>query len=141
MTTENQISAELQARIDALPEGSVKKRVIRALTGQGYARPATKQSLAITESVAKAEAQRVQWRQWRDDEVLAFVERFRQEIPEDYAEYLRQERENNEIDSELSWRVRRLVDKWIPGLTYADNGNLVGKARDHMQALLREKRG
>ena len=93
------------------------------------------------ESVAKAETQRVQWRQWRDDEVLVFVERFRQEIPEDYAEYLRQERENNEIDSELSWRVRRLVDKWIPDLTYADNGNLVSEFRDHMQALLREKRG
>lgn len=142
MTTENQISAELQARIDALPEGSVKKRVIRALTGPGI-RTASNEAIfeTIMESVAKAETQRVQWRQWRDDEVLVFVERLKQEIPEDYAEYLRQERENNEIDSELSWKVRRLVDKWIPDLTYADNGNLVSEFRDHMQALLREKRG
>ena len=142
MTTQEPISPELQAKIDALPEGSVKKRVIRALTGPGI-RTASNEAIfeTIMESVAKAEAQRAQWRQWRDDEVLAFAEHFKQEMPEDYAEYLRQERENNEIDSELSWRVRRLVDKWIPGLTYADNGNFASKVRDHMQALLREKRG
>ena len=81
-------------------------------------------------------AERAQWRKWRDDEVQAFVEYFKQELPDDYIEYLRQERENNAIDSELSWRVRRLVDKWIPDLTYADNGNLVSKVRDHLQAQL-----
>jgi hypothetical protein len=33
MTTQEPISPELQAKIDALPEGSVKKRVLRELTG------------------------------------------------------------------------------------------------------------
>jgi hypothetical protein len=141
MTTQEPISPELQAKIDALPEGSVKKRVIRALTGPGI-RTASNEAIfeTIMESVAKAEAQRMQWRQWRDDEVVAFVEYFKQELPEDYVEYLRQERENNEIDIDLSWRVRRLVDKWIPELTYADNGNLVSKVRDHLQTQLREMR-
>jgi hypothetical protein len=35
MTTQVPISPELQAKIDALPEGSVKKRVLRAFTGPG----------------------------------------------------------------------------------------------------------
>lgn len=141
MTTQEPISPELQAKIDALPEGSVKKRVIRALTGPGI-RTASNEAIfeTIMQSVAEAEAQRAQWRQWRDDEVQAFVEYFKQELPEDYAEYLRQERENNEIDSDLSWRVGRLADRWIPGLTYADNGNLLGKVRDYLQARLREVR-
>ena len=141
MTTQEPISPELQAKIDALPEGSVKKRVIRVLTGPGI-RTASNEAIfeTIMESVAEAQAQRAKWRKWSDDEVLAFVEHFKQEMPEDYAEYLRQERENSEIDSELSWRVRRLVDKWIPDLTYADNGNLVSKVRGHIKVMLRERR-
>lgn len=141
MTTQEPISPELQAKIDALPEGSVKKRVIRVLTGPGI-RTASNEAIfeTIMESVAEAQAQRAKWRKWSDDEVLAFVEHFKQEMPEDYAEYLRQERENNAIDSELSWRVRRLVDKWIPDLTYADNGNLVSKVRGHIKVMLRERR-
>lgn len=93
------------------------------------------------ESVAEAEAQRAQWRQWRDDEVLGFVRYFKQELPEDYAEFLRQERENNEIDDDLWWRLGRLADRWIPGLMYADNGNLLGEVREYMRAQLREMRG
>lgn len=142
MTTQEPISPELQAKIDALPEGSVRQRIIRALSGPGI-RTASNEAIfeMIMESVAEVQAQRAQWRQWRDDEILAFIEYFKQELPEDYAEYLRQERENNEIDSELSWRVRRLADKWIPGLTYRDNGNLISKVRDFVQANLREMRG
>jgi hypothetical protein len=142
MTTQEPISPELQAKIDALPEGSVRQRIIRALSGPGI-RTASNEAIfeMIMESVAEVEAQRAQWRQWRDDEILAFIEYFKQELPEDYSEYLRQERENNEIDSELSWRVRRLADKWIPGLTYRDNGNLISKVRDFVQASLREMRG
>ena len=142
MTTPEPISSELQARIDALPEGSLKRRVIRALTGPGT-RTASNEAIfeTIMESVAEAEAQRAQWRQWRDDEVLGFVRYFKQELPEDYAEFLRQERENNEIDDDLWWRLGRLADRWIPGLMYADNGNLLGEVREYMRAQLREMRG
>lgn len=131
------ISPELQAKIDALEDEALRKDIIFLLSGPGN-RIATNEEIfnSRVASYKKAKAQRAQWRQWRDDEVLAFVEHFKQEAPADYAEYLRQERENNEVDSELSWRVRRLVDKWIGGLTYADNGNLVSKVRDHLQALL-----
>lgn len=132
------ISPELQAKIDALPDENLKENILRFLN-RPWKRTKSNEQI-FDEMVADYEevmAERAKWRQWRDEEVLAFVEHFRQEMPKDYAEYLRQERENNEIDSELSWRVRRLVDKWIPGLTYADNGNLVSKVRDHLQAHLR----
>ncbi len=137
MTTPNQISSELQARIDALPDENLRVNILRVLSGPGK-RTLSREKIFenMVQNHAEVMAQRAQWRQWRDDEVQAFVEYFKQELPEDYAEYLRQERENNEIDSELSWRVRRLVDKWIPDLTYADNGNLVSKVRGHLQAQL-----
>jgi hypothetical protein len=131
------ISPELQARIDALPEGSLKARIIRALTGPGK-RTASNEEIFehIMQSVAEAEAQRAQWRQWRDDEVLAFVEHFKQEMPGDFAEFLRQERESNEIDGDLALRVFRLADKWIPNLDFHDCTSLLGKVRDHFRAHL-----
>jgi hypothetical protein len=138
MSTDNPISQELQAKIDALPDENLRANISRRLN-----RPwkRTKSNEQIFEEMLanykEVMSERAKWRQWRDDEVQDFVEYFKQELPEDYVEYLRQERENNAIDSELSWRVRRLVDKWTPDLTYADNGNLVSKVRDHLQAQLR----
>lgn len=142
MSTDNPISQELQAKIDALPDENLRANILRFLN-RPWARKKSNQQI-FEEMLANYEevmADRAKWRKWRDDEVQAFVAYFKQELPEDYTEYLRQERENNEIDSELSWRVRRLADKWIPDLTYRDNGNLISKSRDHIQAMLREMGG
>jgi hypothetical protein len=141
MTTPNKMSPELQAKIDALPDENLMANISRRLN-----RPwkRTKPNEQIFEEMLASDeevmAERAKWRRWRDEEVLAFVEYFKKELPEDYAEYLRQECENSEIDSELSWRVRRLVDKQIPDLTYADNGNRVSKLRDYLQAQLHAQR-
>lgn len=135
------ISPELQAKIDALPDENLRTNILRRLN-RPWKRTKSNEQI-FEEMLANHEevmADRAKWRQWQNDEVQAFVEYFRQELPDDYAEYVKQERENNEIDSELSWRVRRLADKWIPGLTYADNGNLVSKVRDHLQVKPREMR-
>lgn len=137
MTTQEPISPELQAKIDALPNENLRANITRRLS-RLWKRTKSNEQI-FEEMLANHEevmAERAKWRKWHDEEVQAFVEYFKQELPGDYAEYLRQERENNEIDSELSWRVRRLVDKWIPGLTYVDNGNFVSKVRDHLQAQL-----
>lgn len=135
------ISAELQARIDALPDENLRANITRRLNRTGPRRKSNEQ--IFDEMVAHHEevmAERSKLRQWRDDDALAFVEYFRQQLPDDYTEYLRQELENNQIDSDLSWKVRRLVDKWMPDLAYADNGNLVSKVRDHVRLKLREMR-
>ena len=137
MTTPNQISPELQARIDALPDENLRANISRRLN-----RPwkRTKSNEQIFEEMVahhrEVIAERAKWRQWRDDEVLAFVEHFKQEMPKDYAEFLRQERENTEIDDELWWRVGRLIDRWIPNLDFHDCTSLLGKVRRHLQAQL-----
>lgn len=142
MTTQEPISPELQARIDALPEGGLKNRVIRALTGLGI-RSASNEEIFehIVQSAAEANAQRAKWRQWRDDEAAEFAEHFKHELPEDYAEYIRQERENGEIDSDLSWKVEKLSQKWIPGLASIDYILLLGKLRDQIQTTIAAEEG
>jgi hypothetical protein len=137
MNTENLISPELQAKIDALSDENLKANILMVLSGPGKRKISNEKIFEnMVQNHEEVMAERAKWRIWRDDEMLAFVAFFSQELPEDYAEYLRQERENNEIDSELSWRVGQLADKWTPGLTYADNGNLLSKVRDHIQAQL-----
>ncbi len=130
------ISHELQAKIDALPEGNLKTRILRVLTGPGKRTASSEEIFEnLVENHKKVKAERALWRKWRDDEVLAFVEHFKQEMPEDYAEFLRQERENNEIQSELAWRARRLAMAWMPDLDFIDYGSLTGKVRDHMRVF------
>jgi hypothetical protein len=141
MTTPNKMSPEHQAKIGALPDENPRANISRRLN---LPWKRTKPNEQIFEEMLASDeevmAERAKWRRWHDEEVLAFVEYFKKELPEDYAEYLRQECENSEIDSELSWRVRRLVDKQIPDLTYADNGNRVSKLRDYLQAQLHAQR-
>lgn len=136
------ISPELQARIDALPEGNVKKRILRALTGPGIRKASNEEIFEnIIRSAAEVHAQRAQWRQWRDDEVVEFADHFKNELPEDYAEYIRQERENGEIDSDLSWKVEKLSHKWITGLASIDYILLLGKLRDEIQRTIAAEEG
>ncbi len=138
MNTENLISPELQAKIDALPDENLRANILRVLSGPGK-RTLSREKIFenMVQNHAEVMAERAKWRKWRDDEVLDFVEYFKQEMPEDFAEFLRQEHENNEIDDDLWWRVGRLADRWIPGLTYADNGNMLGKVRDHFRSFLK----
>jgi hypothetical protein len=140
MNAENTISPELQAKIDALTDEKLKKDVLFLLSGPGN-RTATNEQIFNNRvaSYEKAKAERAKWRQWRDEEVLAFVEHFKHEMPDDYAEFLRQERENNEIDDEVWWRVGQLADKWIPGLDFHDCTSLLGKVRGYMRAHVIER--
>lgn len=138
MNTDNPISPELHTKIEALPDENLRANILRFLNRPWTRKKSNEQ--IFDEMVADYEevmAERAKWRDWRDDEVLAFVAYFKQELPDDYVEYLRQERENNEIDSELSWRVSQLVDKWAPDLDYHDCTLLLSKFRDHIQAQLR----
>jgi hypothetical protein len=136
MTTQEPISPELQARIDALPEGGLKNRVVRALTGPGI-RSASNEEIFenIIQSAAESHAQRAKWRQWRDEEVLDFVDYFKAQSPHDYAEFFRQEHENNEIDDEIWWRTERLAERFFSELSGVDRSSLLGKVRDHLRTM------
>lgn len=138
MMTQEPISPGLQARIDALPDENLKANILRFLSRP---RKRTKSNEQIFEEMLadyeEVMAERAKWRKWSDDEVLAFSAYFKQEMPEDYAEYLKQGIENNTIDANLSWKVEQLSKSWLPGLASIDYILLLGKVRDHLQAQLR----
>lgn len=130
------ISPDLQAKINALPE-KLKANILRVLNSPGKKIATNEQIFEnMLSNHHEVTAQRALWRKWCDDEVLAFVEYFKQEIPEDYVEYLRQEREDNEIDGDLSWKVEQLSKQWLSGLETIDYILLLGKVRDHVRSRL-----
>lgn len=136
MTQQEPISHELRARINALTDDRLKANILRVLNSPGNQSITNEQIFEnMVARHARVASDRAKWRQWRDDEVQAFVEHLEKMAPETYAEYLRQERENGEIDSDLSWKVEKLSQKWITGLASIDYILLLGKVRDRMQAI------
>ncbi|MGO1072977.1 hypothetical protein [Lysobacter sp. CA199] len=131
------ISVELRAKIDALEDERLKAEIIEVLEG-----PAKKHASdeAIFETILAgytiATEQQAQLRRWQDYEVAAFVQYFKERKPEDYVEFLRQEKEFNEIESELGWKVRRLIWEWMPDLNSADCRGLYRKFRQFVRTLL-----
>jgi hypothetical protein len=131
------ISPELQAKIDALPYEDLKADILHTLNGPGKKR-ATDEAIFETAVSGYMEgmAYHARLRKWRDDEVLAFVDYFKQEMPQGYAEFLRQEREDHQIDGDLAWEVHLLAERWLPDIDPGDRGELFSKLRDHVQAHL-----
>ncbi|RYF30946.1 MAG: hypothetical protein EOO26_14170 [Comamonadaceae bacterium] len=66
------ITAELQARIDALPYEDLKADLLRTFNGPGIRR-VTDEAIfeMVVSNYMEVTAQRARLRQWRDDEVLA----------------------------------------------------------------------
>src|SRR5688572_18293355 len=96
------ISPELQARIDALEDERLKAEILDVLTGPGKKR-ATDEAIyeSIVSDCTAGKERQAKLRKWQDDEVVAFAWYFKEKRPEDYVEFLRQEKESNEIESEL----------------------------------------
>ena len=131
------IEPELQAKIDALENEKLKERILFMLSGPGN-RQATDEeifeSMMLGHQMAKD--RRARLREWQDDEVEAFASHFEKESPNDYTEFLRQEKEFNEIDAELALEVRHLIWEWMPGLSFSDCDELFSKFRDHVKSHL-----
>ncbi len=137
MTTDSQISPELQAKIDALPDEILRSNISRRLN-----RPwqRTKSSEQIFEEMVfnheEVMAERAKWRKWCDGEVLTFVQNFQQEMPDEYADFLRQERDNNEIENDTWWKAERLAERIFGELSGVDRSSLLGKVRYYFRAQL-----
>lgn len=137
MTTSNQINSELQVRIDALPDENLRANILRFLSRPWKRTKSNEQIFdEMLADYEKVSAERAKWRQWHDDEVLAFIEYFKEELPDDYVEYLRQERENKEIDSNLSWKIEQLSEKWISDLASIDYILLLSRVRSKIQTIV-----
>lgn len=137
MTGHEPISPELQARIDALTDEKLKTSIRDVLNSPGNQSITNDQIFEnMVASHARVASERAKWRQWHNDEIRAFVEHLEKEAPEIYAEYLRQERDNGEIDSDLSWKVEQISTQWIPSLASIDYILLLGKVRSRIQEIL-----
>ncbi|UNP31355.1 hypothetical protein [Lysobacter gummosus] len=131
------ISPELQARIDALEDERLKAEILDVLTGPGKKR-ATDEAIyeSIVSDYTAGKERQAKLRRWQDDEVVAFAWYFKEKRSEDYVEFLRQEKESNEIESELAWGVRRLMREWMPDLNSDDRSELFSKFRDYVKLNL-----
>lgn len=129
------ISPELQAKIDSLEDENLRARILRVLTGPGKKR-ATDEEIyeAILSAYTKATEQQALLRKWRDDEIEAFAQYFKEKRPEDYIDFLRQERDFNEIELGFSWGVRQLILKWTPELNSADCSELFSRFRNYAKS-------
>jgi hypothetical protein len=131
------ISPELQAKIDALEDEDLRVRILRVLTGPGKKRASDEEIYETAlAGYAMAKEQQARLRKWRDDEVVFFAQYFKEKKPEDYSEFLRQQKEFNQIESELAWRVRRLMREWMPDLNSDDRSELFSKFRDYVKLNL-----
>lgn len=129
------ISPELRARIDALPSEGLKAEILELLEVPREHRPPDERIFDnIVGRHREAAAYRARLRQWQDSEVLAFIAYFKEQMPDAYEEYLRQERAYNEIESELAWGIRRLAMRWMLDLDFADYDELFGHVRDYARA-------
>ena len=131
------ISPELQAKIDALEDEKLKARLLRTLTSSGKKRVTDEEIYeSIVSSYTRAKEARARLRQWQDDEVADFAQYFKEKRPGDFAEFIRQEREFNEIESVLAWKVRGLIWELMPDLDQSDCTGLFGKFRDYVKLHL-----
>ncbi len=131
------ISPELRARIDALPSEGLKAEILELLEVPREHRPPDERIFDnIVGRHREAAAYRARLRQWQDSEVLAFIAYFKEKMPEAYEEYLRQEREHNEIEAELAWKIYRLAMAWMPDLGASDDAELFVHVRHHARAHL-----
>ncbi|RST48259.1 hypothetical protein [Variovorax sp. DXTD-1] len=136
------VTPELLARIDAVTDLYVKTNIIRFLHNYADRFPCTPEALFDWHALGRLEARarRVLREErsykWREDEVIAFIAHFKQEAPQMYADYLQQERNGRQIDADLAWDMRRLGEKWHPGLDVDDYRDLFSMVRDYAEAHL-----
>ena len=86
-----------------------------------------------------AEAQRAALRHWTEQEVVQYVEAFKAQRPDQYAEYLKQEIQRSEIDIELAMEMYRFAALIFPGISSGDRAELFVKVRDNVRRSLNLK--
>jgi hypothetical protein len=95
------------------------------------------QQRAIAEQMKReAEAQRAAMYPWTEQEVIQYIEAFKSQRPDQYAEYLKQEIERSEIETELALEMRRFAASMFPQVSLIDRTELFTKARDHVRRSL-----
>ena len=114
------------------------KKLAKKLGFKLLGRPATPEQQAEMRRERKrmADERRALLYPWTDDEVSQYIEAFRTQRPDQYAEYIRQEIERNEIEAELGLEMERFAKAVFPHVASRDCTELFGKVRSHVRASL-----
>ncbi|WP_363797424.1 hypothetical protein ABU614_19745 [Lysobacter firmicutimachus] len=129
------IAHELQLKIDALEDEKLRARILEVLTGPGKKRVSDEEIYeSIVSDYKAAKEEQARQRQWRDEEVADFAKYFQKNHPESYSEFVRQENEFREIEPELAWDTRRIINEWMPNLATGDRTELFSKFRRHARS-------
>lgn len=138
MTAQEPISPELQVKINAIEDEKLRANILDVLNSPGNQSITNDQIFEnMVNRHARVASERAKWREWRDDEVLDFIDYFNRESPDIFADFLRQEYENNEIDDETWWQAERLAERLFSELSGIDRSSLLGKVRDHFRSSLK----
>lgn len=132
---------KLRARIDALQDEGLKRRILLAIDRPRRSRITDEE---IFEEMLKTHDEHVAQRamrdacsyRWRNEELVAFLQYFESHKPQWYADYLHQETNGRDIDGDLAENMRNLVIEWLPGVGWRDACQLFGMVRDHAHAHL-----
>lgn len=84
----------------------------------------------------KSKGRREALYKWTNEEIIRYVKEFRDQRPAEYAEYLRQEKENSEIEIGLSLEMDRFARLVFPQMSLHDVIELKGEVRSHVRNSL-----
>ena len=141
------------AKINRLPEEDLRNRILESLNHPGRKFHTKRKKAAnlpyttdeqifnlIVSSYYEVTAQHAIRKAcmyiWRDDEMLAFIAHFKRLAPQKYADFLRQERDDDMIDADLAWDMRAMEEQWHPGLEGRDYDDLFVNIRNYAKAHL-----
>jgi hypothetical protein len=106
--------------------------------GGPFATEEQQRAIAL-EMKRKAEAQRAAMYPWTEQEVIQYIEAFKAQRPDQYAEYLKQEIERSEIEAELSLEMSRFAASMFQQVSLIDLTQLFTMTRDHVRRSMNLK--
>jgi hypothetical protein len=116
-----------------------KQPVLKTLgLGGPFATEEQQRAIAL-EMKRKAEAQRAAMYPWTEQEVIQYIEAFKAQRPDQYAEYRKQEIERSEIATELSLEMSRFAASMFQQVSLIDLTQLFTKTRDHVRRSMNLK--
>lgn len=115
------VDSGLLARVNALPDATLRERILRVL-GRSIGLPVTHEQVVdemVREHVSTCAAVADRY-PWRKAEMLEFIAYLKQEIPTEFEAFCKRERERQETDCDLLGKIIDLAGSWRPDVDGMD---------------------
>jgi hypothetical protein len=116
-----------------------RRSVLKTLGRLGQEATPEQQLAIFRQMEREAVARRATMHRWTEQEIIRFIEAFKAQRPDQYAEYLRQEIDRSAIDAELGLEMDRFGASLFPYAWSLDIAPLKTKVRDHVRRSLNLK--